>query len=172
LIGQRFNRLTVVSRTANSGKKDRYECSCDCGGSTMALGWSLRAGRSRSCGCLRAEELNARQGNENHKHYGTLEYSDWLAMKSRCYYPKNRAYKKYGGTGIKVCERWRDSFSAFLTDLGPLPSLNHRLGRIDEAGDFTPENCQWVRGPLRKVAAPRIGNDADSMPSSEAGSTD
>lgn len=165
MIGQKFNRLTVIAQAPRAGRNDRWDCSCDCGGATTAVGWSLRSGRSRSCGCLKAEELNENQGHENHKRYGTLEYRDWLRMKSVCNYPGNRAYKKYGGSGISVCERWSESFSAFLEDMGPAPSTSHKLARMDESGNFSPQNCHWVRGRLRK--APRlekVNEAAEEMP--------
>jgi hypothetical protein len=75
--------------------------------------------------------------------YGTPEYAEWLRMKSRCYYPNNRAFKKYGGAGVKVCDRWRGSFSSFLADMGPKPSKFHSIRRIGDRGDFDPCNCVW-----------------------------
>jgi hypothetical protein len=150
VLGTVFHRLTVVAEAEPAGRKKRWRCACSCGGSTVAFQWSLRAGRSRSCGCLAAEgaasiatELNARLGNEDHQMYGTPEYAEWLRMKSRCYYPSNRAFKKYGGSGVKVCDEWKDSFSAFLADMGPKPSMFHSIRRIGDRGDFSPSNCVW-----------------------------
>jgi hypothetical protein len=76
-------------------------------------------------------------------HVRHTKYAEWLRMKSRCYYPRNRAFKRYGGSGVKVCERWRESFSAFLEDVGPKPSEFDRIVRVDERGDFGPDNCVW-----------------------------
>jgi hypothetical protein len=138
-----FNRLTVVAEAERSGNKKRWRCSCSCGGETTAFEWSLLAGRSRSCGCLAREELNTSLGNELHSMYGTPEYAEWLRMKSRCYYPGNRAFKRYGGSGVEVCGRWRESFAAFFEDMGPKPSKFHSIKRQGERGDFAPENCRW-----------------------------
>ncbi|XXX79246.1 hypothetical protein WMF30_10770 [Sorangium sp. So ce134] len=64
-------------------------------------------------------------------------------MKDRCLNPNNQDFAYYGGRGVSVCDRWRDSFEAFLEDMGPRPSLRYWIDRLDTNGNYEPANCAW-----------------------------
>lgn len=73
----------------------------------------------------------------------SAEYRAWADMKTRCYNPNRREYSYYGGRGIRVCERWLNSFENFLADMGRKPTSKHMLGRIENDGNYEPNNCEW-----------------------------
>lgn len=81
--------------------------------------------------------------NERHGLKDIPEYYIWASMKQRCYDKNSRSYPTWGGRGITVCERWRNSFLAFYGDMGARPTPVHTLDRLDNSKEYSKENCGW-----------------------------
>lgn len=78
-------------------------------------------------------------------------YYTWLSMKQRCYNPNVARYARYGGRGITVCDRWKNSFPNFLNDMGEKPSSSHSIDRIDNDGNYEPGNCRWSTNEIQNT---------------------
>lgn len=144
LTGRRFGRLLVLMRAPNkSGVKNAmWLCRCDCGITKAMRGDTLKNRDARSCGC-HAREV-ASHLLTTHGMSKTSEYHIWHSMKKRCQDSSHPTFKNYGAKGIKVCDRWRDSFEAFYEDVGPRPSRKHSLDRKNTKGNYEPGNVRWA----------------------------
>lgn len=142
IIGLKFGRLVPIEFKYAKKKTKFYLCQCDCGKQSIVTNYRLRYGRTKSCGCLAKERQKA--ACTTHGQSSISEYHIWVEMRARCNNSNSRAYRLYGGRGIKVCGRWESSFDAFFADMGYRPTPKHSIDRIEVDKGYSPDNCRWA----------------------------
>jgi hypothetical protein len=148
LTGQRFGKLLVVQFVGSSRQKRRiWKCACDCGGTIETASNNLISGDTKSCGC---RGPTPRHGHKIGKKQSKV-YTAWCNMKARCLKDTSPMYHAYGGRGITVCDRWKDSFENFLADVGEPSRSDLTLERLDPNGNYEPGNVAWASELVQRL---------------------
>lgn len=142
--GVRMPAFVETTRVnGRSQRIGRYVCSC--GREFEAAEHSVKSGKTKSCGCLKASLVSRAVTSHSESRPKTPEYAAWAEMKSRCNNPRHTSYPRYGGAGVAVCPEWSDSYETFLAHVGRKPSPEHSLDRFpNQAGNYEPGNVRWA----------------------------
>lgn len=139
LTGQQFGRLKVLYEIGPGKDGIEWACECECGNWIVAVTSALRAGRIKSCGCLK-KEITATRGYKNQY---TQLFNTYRNLRKACYDKSSERYLNFGGNGITFCEEWLDvdNFKVWSIDNGYGPKT--KLLRHDQDEGYSPENCFW-----------------------------
>lgn len=142
LSGRLFGDWRVLEFSRKNAAGELYWLAvCKCGNVKDVKAASLRSGKSTNCGC--------KGRNFQHGMTKTRTFKSWDSMLQRCLNSNDPSFPRYGGRGISICKRWRESFEAFLSDMGERPE-GMSLDRIDNDKGYSPRNCRWADASLQQ----------------------
>jgi len=148
ISGNTYSMLKVIKPVGRfNDRKVKWLCVCECGEYAVTSVVKLKSGHTKSCGCFKV--IATKKAKTTHGRSKSTEYGIWNGMKNRCENKNEPAYRRYGGKGISVCERWQ-KFTNFHEDMGDRPSPIHSIDRIDGTKGYYKENCRWAT-PLEQA---------------------
>ena len=146
LTGQKFNRLTVISREPNDKRgQAMWLCQCECGNYVVVKGSNIRNNHTQSCGCLQKEKTI--EASTKHGKARSKPHIVWKGMIQRCFNPKHTGFENWGGRGVTVCDEWKNDFQVFYDYVSQLPHFGEKgysLDRINNDGNYEPGNVRWA----------------------------
>ena len=160
LNGQKFGKLTVIKFVDVKNENSRFLCKCECGNEKIVYGNHLKNGNTKSCGCLKKENMS----NLIHGLTKTRFYEIWRGIKTRCLNKNHRSYEYYGKKGIKISEKWlnfeqfkKDMYKSYLKHCNKFGIKETTIDRIKNTGNYDKNNCRWATWKVQFNNKSRVG---------------